>query len=56
LKGWGGAVTFVPIFIVGVPRSSNTLLCLLLDCRSPVLALAETPGLAQKTQGGAWPA
>ena len=38
-------VTFAPIFVVGVPRSGTTLLRVLLDSHSDILALPETPWL-----------
>ncbi len=39
------AVAFSPIVIVGVPRSGTTLLRVLLDSHSQILALPETPWL-----------
>jgi len=39
------AVAFAPIVIVGVPRSGTTLLRVLLDSHSQILALPETPWL-----------
>jgi hypothetical protein len=44
-------VAFAPIFIVGVPRSGTTLLRVLLDSHSQILALPETPWLLG-TYGG----
>ena len=38
-------MTFAPIFVVGVPRSGTTLLRVLLDSHSQILALPETPWL-----------
>jgi len=39
-------VPFSPIFIVGVPRSGTTLLRVLLDSHSRILALPETPWIS----------
>jgi hypothetical protein len=39
-------VPFSPIFIVGVPRSGTTLLRVLLDSHSQILALPETPWIS----------
>jgi VanZ family protein len=39
-------MTFSPIFIIGVPRSGTTLLRVLLDSHSRILALPETPWLS----------
>lgn len=39
-------MAFAPIFVVGVPRSGTTLLRVLLDSHSQVLALPETPWVA----------
>jgi hypothetical protein len=39
-------VTFAPIFIIGVPRSGTTLLRVLLDSHSQILALPETPWIS----------
>ena len=39
-------MAFSPIFIVGVPRSGTTLLRVLLDSHSGILALPETPWLS----------
>ncbi len=47
----GRDVAFAPIFIVGVPRSGTTLLRVLLDSHSQILALPETPWLLG-TYGG----
>lgn len=41
-----GPVPFSPIFIVGVPRSGTTLLRVLLDSHSRILALPETPWIS----------
>ena len=39
-------MSFSPIFIVGVPRSGTTLLRVLLDSHSQILALPETPWIS----------
>ena len=46
-------MNFAPIFIVGVPRSGTTLLRVLLDSHSRILALPETPWLLGSYGGDA---